>query len=268
MNFKKNYPKKKYARKVVKRTKRTYAKKGISAFSVKRIVKMAIAKNVENKTFQYSAEGFNVYPSNATGFGPSIFPCSPYTSYTQIDQGVGQGQRIGNNIKIKSINFKGFVYPTPYDATTNTSTAPTYVVMRFFYVRATPATLPVNMSVFLQNGDGSSNLNNRLIDMSQDYNKDIYRVLCTRIFKIGTSFPVAAATNSVANNDFKYNQRFSINLTKHAVKKIIYSDTSTTVRNRGIFCSMQAIRADNIEYADTQIPCKVDWSLNTQYEDA
>lgn len=249
-----------------------YKPRKISVYAIRKIAKQVVSKQVETKTIQYSSNGFNVYPSNHSSFNASIFPCSPYASYLQIDQGTGQGERIGNRIKVKNLSIKGTLWAMPYDATTNTVPQPSQVIIRFFINRATPTTTPGNMTGFLQNANGSTNLQNDLTDFVTPYNEDGYKVFCVRKLKIGFAnndgtgaYPTG---QYFTNNDFKLNVNFKVNLTKYQIKNVIYNDTATQPRVRGIFCSMQAVAASGGNYQATTIPVRAAWTLTCDYEDA
>lgn len=260
---------KKFVKKTYKSApKRKYVpKKKPSIKAVKTIVKREIARNVENKTYQYYTDAYNVYPSNHASFNTSFFPCHPAASYLQIDQGTGEGNRVGNKIVIRKLSIKGTLVAAAYDVTANPTPAPTVVVMRFFRVRATPSTLPASMNGFIQQGNTQLNLQNRLSDVWQSYNQDGYKCFCRRIFKIGNSSD-GGAGSMWGNNDFKINQNFNVDLTKYVMKHWRFNDTSTTPVCPGIFCSIQAIRADDTNFAATAIPVHASWALNIEYEDA
>lgn len=259
--------------KSVRKPRKVYRKR-TSVKTVKYMVKKEIARQAENKTQQYYIDDYSVYPSNAgSPFTSSFFPVSPYVSYLDITQGVGQGERIGNQIKIKKLSIKGNFTPAPYNVTTNPTPQPIMIVMRFFISRATPITIPTSMSGFMQLGDSSADLQNNLTDIWGPYNEDAYKVFARRIFKIGYSSYTGGGsggggpTQFYSNNDFKMNQSFSVDLTKYAIKTLKYNDTSSTPRMRGIFCSVQALNADGTEMGSTVISAKMAAILNVEYED-
>lgn len=249
-----------------------YKPRKISVYAIRKIAKQVVSKNVETKTIQYSSNAFNVYPSNHSSFGISIFPCTPYTSYLQLDQGVGQGERIGNKVKTKNVSIKGTIWALPYDATTNPAPQPVQVIIRFLYNRSTPTQTPSNLSTFLQNGDGALNLQNDLTDFVTPVNDDQYKVFCVRRFKIGFANNEGTGgtiqSQYFANNDFKLNANFKVNLTKYAIKNVTFADTSPLPRVRGIFCSMQVVAASGGNLASTVIPVRAAWTLNYDFEDA
>lgn len=249
-----------------------YKPRKISVYAIRKIAKQAISRDIETKTKQYSSNSYNVYPSNSTSFGTSIFPCTPYTSYLQIDQGTGQGDRIGNKIKLKNLSIKGTLWALPYDVVFNPIPQPVQVIIRFFYNRGSTILTPSSLTGFLQNGNSSQNLNNDLTDFVTPVNNEQYKVFCVRKFKIGFannegtgSYPVG---QYFANNDFKLNANFKVNLTKYAVKNVMYADGAGQPRVRGIFCSMQVVAASGGNLPSNYIGVKAAWTLDCDYQDA
>ena len=257
-----------------KRARRGYRRsRPLTAKAVARIAKQVVSRQAETKMVQYFSTGLDILPSSATGFPVSIQPVSPYTGFLEIAQGVGQGQRVGNRIKLKSLTMKGTIWPLPYNASSNPNPVPTQVVLWFFVQRTSMTTTPANLTQFLQEGDTSRGLQNNLSDLVSTVNKDVYRLFARRVFKVGYAGYGGTGTQpafqAFANNDFKLNHNFRVNLTRHAIKTVIYSDaTSNIPRTRGIWCVAQAIAADGSAMANNIVPCKMSYELSCTYEDS
>jgi len=247
--------------------------------SMVKLIKREISKATENKTFQVFNDNYSLFPSNnGPAFDGNIIPVSPYSgAYLNIGQGLGQGQRVGNKIKLKKLNFSGIVYPQGYNATTNLTPAPCQVKLWFFYDKEEPQSIPTPQASadFLQFGSTSLALGNRLFDHMAPVNTDRYRVLCTRTLKVGyAEYGGTGATGSVpvqgnfTNNDFKLNARFNVNLMPYAIKDVVYRDTANAPTTRGIFMMAQPVYANGTGMADTQIPCKMTYFITCEYEDA
>lgn len=246
--------------------------KKLSVNTVRRIAKKVVSAQAENKTVQFFTTNQRIYPSGSASFGSSIFPVSPYTGYLEIPQGVGQGNRIGNKIKVKSIRFKGTLWPRPYDPTDNPNPVPCQIVFWFFINRSTPNATPTSVTGFLQDGDSSRNLSGQLSDLMSRVNNDQYKFLGRRIFKIGYSAyegtGIQPAFQAYNNNDFKLNQKFNIDITKMAIKNCIYNDdVSNSPRSRGVFCMAQAIAADGSILPNNTSPVNMAYELTCSYED-
>lgn len=268
----KTYKRKAYAK------KRTYKRKSYARkTSVKKMVKREIARNVENKNFTDFTQSWDIVPSTSPGFDSQIFPVSPATSFLTIPQGTGQGQRVGNKIKIKKLKFSGVIYPMPYNATTNLTPAPVQIKMWLFYDKEEPQTIPTVRANndFMQFGDSSISMQNILFDLYTPENKDRYKVLKTKMFKLGyAQYGGTGATGSLplqgnlSNNDFKLNCNFSIDLMPYIVKDVNFRDTATNPTTRGLFCMFQPVYANGSTIASNQVPARTDFMMNMEYEDA
>lgn len=242
--------------------------------SVKKIVKAVIARDVETKSKQLYDESQNIYPADSPSWLGSIFPVSPYTTFLDISQGTGEGQRIGNVIKTKSLFFKGIIWPAAYNVTTNLDPQPTIINMWIICDKEGPTQLPSSDidSQFIQLGNSAQGLTDSLIDGLATVNTDRYRVFAKRTFKLGyaaytgTSFD--ADRQQYANNDFKMSCKFNINLTKHMVKKVRFNDNNTIPLTRGLFCVLQSIYANGSVIATTQRVAALAYTLDYKYEDA
>lgn len=96
---------------------------------VKKYVKATIHKNIENKCVQYSQ-------TYAFGGNPVTYPTLSYrrltpgaTSYS-IVQGLGQGDRIANKIRVMKVMFRYILLPISYDLILN----PTLNHKRYNYI--------------------------------------------------------------------------------------------------------------------------------------
>ena len=145
----------------------------------------------------------------------------------------------------------------------------------FFYDKEEWNAVPTPQTAgdFLQFGNASLGLQNQLYDHSMPINNDRYKVLTTRVFKVGyASFN--GATGGVplqgyfANNDFKLNCNFKVDLTKYAIKNVEFRDTATTPTTRGIFMMMQPVYANGSAIPSGVIPCKCVYMNSVVYEDA
>lgn len=268
-----------YKRRVAPKRRRVYKKRAAAKkTTIKRIVKREIARNVENKTFQVFDDNFDVLPSNSPGFDANIIPVTPFSgAYLTISQGLGQGQRIGNKIKVKKLTFKAIVYPKAYNASTNPTPAPVQIKFWFFYDKEEPQSVPTPMGSgdFLQFGNTSLPLGNRLFDHMAPVNTDRYRVLTTRTVKVGyAEYGGTGATGSLplqgnqSNNDFKLNARVSVDLMPYIVKEVTFRDAATAPTTRGVFMMCQAVYANGAAMASTTIPAEMNWMQDIEFEDA
>jgi len=129
--------------------------------------------------------------------------------FSAIQQGVSDGQRIGNKISIRSWTIKGSIVST---LPTN---APFYIKMIILKLR-NPQNGGLSPYSNLFEATNPSQPINTLHDIYSPLNKDSYVFYAARVFKLGSS------TNAAnPNNDFSVSKMFSIDMTKH-VKQVIW----------------------------------------------
>lgn len=248
--------------------------------AVQRYVKRKIALNEEVKQQNSSIGGLYIQPYNAvagaTGwYSNCVFACSTYpgSSY-QINQGTGQGDRIGNKIRTKKLVMKFIFNPTSYNATTNTNPKPVDLRVFWLYNKDDSETLPsqLDFTKFFQLGDTSSAPQSFLADMMLEVNKDLFHVYAERRYKLGYQNASAAGTVTgseyFANNDYSYNVIDEIDLTPYTAKTFTFSDSNSQPNTRGLFCVILAAAADGSVLANTQVPAYLFYTLQYQYTDA
>jgi len=250
---------------------KTGAKKG-RPVTIRKIIQAEISRNAENKTFQAYDLGANIYPVNHASFPGSIIPISPASVGIVLSQGTGQGNRVGNTIKIKKLSIKGTIHPLPYNATTNAAVVPTQIKFWFFYDKESPTTIPNPLTDFFQFGNTVSAMQNDLVDLFAPINKDRYKVFKTKTFKIGfqefTTTGTVTTYSGAPNNDFKLNGNFSFNLTKYVPKTYKFRDNLSEPTTRGIYMMVQAISAIGTQFGSTTIPAQMSYIQNVEFEDA
>jgi len=243
-------------------------------------VQSIIHRNVENKTFQYNSDGavpiVNYNNTSWVTYGWGL-PLSPYTGILDIPIATGQGARIGNSIAVRKLTFKGVIYPAPYNSSTNPTPKPHEVKFWIVHDKLYPSNGPLSTSygTFFQNGSSSSSFSTNLIDMIKTVNQDRFVVHATKTFKVGYALyegnGLSGPDQYYANNDFKFNHKFSFDLTKEMVKNVKYNDASQVPTTRGLFLVAEAVRADGTSSAGAQatvIPVLMEYQLNIVYEDA
>jgi len=266
-----NYKKKKNVlRKRVPRPGRALVA-AASKTNLRQIVKREIARNVENKTAQQYSLNQNLYPSNSASFSYNTIELGINPNMT-INQGVGSSGRIGNEIKTKKLTWKGIIAPLPYDATYNNLPTPVVLKLWIFYDKTDPTAIPAPLSNFFQYGGTNKGFSNDLVDTIFPENTDRYRILTTRTFKLGFAnyegSGLNAAAQAFANNDFKFNQEFSIDLTKYYPQRVRFDENVGTPTTRGLFAQFTVVRADGAAMNAAVIPCNFQFVQDYVYEDA
>lgn len=265
---KKRTTKRRFAKKrSMKRTKRP---------ALKKMIRREIARNAENKTQQkYNYNNILHTPGTGSSFANNnVLPVGLGPSSIILSQGAGQGQRIGNVVTTKKLTFKGTIFPLGYNAINNAQPLPVCVKMWIFYDKTLPTTLPNpdSSADFFQDGSGVATFHRDLTDLWSPVNTDRYRILTSRMFKVGYAgyYGTGAVANqgNFANNDYKLSANFSINLTKYYPKRVKFVDGSTLPTTRGLFAMFEPIWANG---AQTQIGnqiCSLQYMLDYVFEDA
>jgi len=274
MAYRKKYGKKRSFKK--RSFKKKSYKKGKS--SLRKLIQREISRNVENKTKQQYVYSVGlVGPADSGTFvTTNIIPLGPDPASLVISQGTGQGERIGNKIKVKKLSIKGQIVPREYNAIFNNPTMPLQVKVWIFYDRTDPTAVPSPMSNFFQNGNTTKGFNNDLVDLWSPVNTDRYRILTTRSFKLGqANYEGSGSSNTVngvnqyfANNDFKMNCNFNISLTKYYPKYCKFDDGLATPTTRGLFMmwSYAYAQGGNMVLGTTGVD--LSYVQNMEYEDA
>lgn len=266
----------KFSRRRTYRKKRGGVRRRTSTKSLKRTIKKQIRRSQETKNIQRYNLGQSIVPSNAPAFQANIIELGPGASML-ITQGTGQGQRVGNKIATVRHVFKGTIVPFGYDVTTNPNPRPIHVKMWIFYDKTDPVAVPNPVgNPFFQDGSGVAGFANDLVDHWRPVNTDRYRVLAVRTFKVGfANFAGTAASTSnqaqmqqYANNDYKLNANFRINLTRHQIKNIRFNDGNNEPMTRRMFCMWQPVDGTGAQLNSTHIPCGVQYMEDYHYKDA
>ena len=238
-------------------------------------IRKEISRNAEDKDASVLSLSQNLVSSSGLGFDTqNVIDCGISTAGVQIFQGTGQGQRVGNKIKVKSITFKGTLVPLPYNVTSNIVPRPSQVKIWIFYDKENPTVPPTPQADFFQNGNSVNAFQNDLVDLWLPVNTDKYRVLTTKTFKLGYAsygqaadgvYPSVIGINN--NNDFKLNANFSFDLTKHYPKIVDFRDNNGDPSTRGLWAMFAYSCADGTQYSPSQICMNVAYMTSVKYED-
>lgn len=270
-------------RKYVRHNKVMKARTGLGPGSraiVRNIIRTEIARNIENKCSQYYKQTFFYSSASTTASlnANNIFPLGPDPISCVINQGVGQGDRVGNQIKTKKLLFKGTLSPAPYNSTDNAFPVPVMVKLWILYDKTDPIAEPDPWTNLFQNGNTTKGLSNDLTDMWAPVNKDRYHVAHERVFKLGFANydystqsgvdPIAQAANYYINNDYQLNANFSIDLTDAYPKIVKFQDGQTTPTSRGLFAVWAFSAASGSPVSGAQSLVKLQYMQSYEYEDA
>jgi len=266
----------------LKKNKRrsTYVRKGRAAgrksssvtAAVKKYVKRTISTSIENKTAQVN--GGAIFGNVLESTDLNAYPMLPYIAYWSIATGLGQGGRVGNECKIKSLYLNYIITPRAYDALSNPTPVPCHIDLYLGHLRGTPNTIPVaaDISQLYQSGSTTAAPAGRLRDLVSVINKDYWVIKKRWSHKCGFSnyggTGSSAGNQSYANNDFKLNCMGKVNMTNMVNKTLKFNDGTATNLNKNLFFMYQAVSANGGVLPSTAILFDMEFWIDIQYEDA
>lgn len=234
-------------------------------------VKAVISRMAENKVVNFRQTSSSLLAYNNVNYAATIVPCTPFTSFLSIPQGVAQDERIGNSIRVKKLKLSGVIRALPYDATTNLDPCPIYVKLLFLTRKDAPMEIASSLGDLLQYGGAQEGPGTDLVNLMRPFNKDEWTVHTVRTFKVGFANYEGTSANIngqyYANNDFKYNQFVNIDLTKYCVKTIKFDDNTVNPSTRNIMMYPLIYRADNLSPSTVEKQAVFDYNLDFEFED-
>lgn len=248
-----------------RKVRRTYKPKVSKA--IKTYVKKTISQNMENKV--YIAYGKDQTLLTASSTPPQFISLVP-----SINQGTGQNQRIGNEVKVKRGYVRGYVNLRPYTAITNPLAVPTLIKMFLCCRKKTNqliAGAPTNTdwNNFFEVGAGSSsNFVGNILDITQSINKDYWTILGTKTFQLGASAAgQSVATGAIVSGAQQVSRPFYFNIGKKMGKLKYNDNVSATCSNKEMFLAFQAVFADGSDSTSTS-QAEYHFTSRIEYEDA
>lgn len=258
--------------------KRKYVRKPVRKYrapvATRKYVKALLSRSQETKLAMPStANNVEIQPYGiANTHGSTHFSFAPM--FTTITQGTGNGQRIGDSIKVQRLTLQGFINFDPsHYGDTNYMKNPLYVKM-IVYRRKDDVIDPCNYGTtgindLLMNGSIASAPQNLPSDMWRKINTNVYKVYATRLFKLGNSAPSNDPQDTGQwNNDFSFSKRFSVDLSKH-VDKVMFSETTGSPTNVSFNVAFLVCFANGYTPSSGQKPCvEIHYDMNCSYKDA
>lgn len=191
-------------------------------------VKTVLSRTLETKTY-----GANIWSNQAITLmqlattAPTNYELVNGGFLSTINQGVSDGQRIGDKIHVKSFILSGVMQTLPGNL------RPCYIRMVVFKSKlnttsATQALAMANTSMF-EFATGSVAPTNFLQDITRKINPQDWTYVAQRIFKLGQ-----ASTVNGNNNDFSMSKFFKVNLSKH-VNSVTFDPFNAVSSPRNLF---------------------------------
>lgn len=244
--------------------------KASGAFAKK--VKAVLQREAEKKQVQYYATDHLLVSYNYTGgWANYIFPVTPNGATLTISQGAGDSGRVGNRIKIASAKFRGIMFPTAYNVTSNPTPLPYMIRVWLLYDKENPSTVPNPGSDFLQLGGSSLALSGTVADMIATVNSDRWVVKYDKVFKLGFADYSGTGTNaafqSATNNDFKLVNQFEIDFTKMIPSTYVFDDNTSNPETRGLYFVAELVGITGAAISTAVIGAEMHYSVDIRYTD-
>lgn len=233
---------------------------------IKKYVKETIHKNIENKVTTFYENGqtlYNIDNDVASWRTNNFLYLSPRGSELLISQGVTQDTRIGNKIKIQKCTLRGIFYSNVDSLT------PVDVMLYIFRPKIAYTTADVRTLVetdFFQDGSNSLALTGTLPDTVLMPNTDVYHLFKRKTFKIGLA--QNQSNLKYVNNDYKYSQQFSMDVTKYLYKSYSFNDNDTDASEQPTVLMISPVPASNVLGGTGFDTVDVTWMIQLEYEDA
>lgn len=263
-----------YARKYYRRRARKYlrrprtTRKGTKVSTrVKRYVKNMIHRQIENKERILYAANTLITSGDRTS--------TTWPLLAGFSQGTDNYSRIGNAIKIVRGQMKVCINLLPYDATNNNLVQPTWVrvmVVRDLKTAGQQTTMDASAYARIFRGNGTGlGFQGTPLDMTLPVNKDYFRPLYDKVFKLGCAgvynvAPVSTNVNSFQDNS-SATKMLTINFGKWAKKLLKFDDGNTQVINDNLYFVIQPVCMDGTGTTG-KIPIEMHYTIVSEFEDA
>lgn len=233
-----------------------------------KLVKQIIHRSVENK------QSYNVDQLEIT---PKMQSINCFRVIPPLEQGVKEGQRVGNRVKVRSLKLglSLTMVTDPYAPSDTGKTGVYFDIYVFKCIQKPSYDQPVlnsDLDFFLQAGNASNAYTGQAFNWHQNINQDRFnilyrkRVLMNNIYSEAGSPSLAYAAYGQNTNSAR---SLTIPLSKKILKNLKFADQATNPTNDAIYCCVVGCRADNIWAPDVTFPIgQVYYFSNMVYEDA
>lgn len=250
-------------RKTMKKT----AKKD-KALATKAYVKRVLDSRIEDKEQNFdNVIDFAGYFLNTSLDAVYI---GPDTSSYLIAQGTGQGDRLGNVIKVKKCILKYYLTPIKQNDALNPLPTPQLVRVWIGNIRSNLAEIPnaTTIAELYAGGNTSFPPNETVDDMMAPVNADKFIEKYTCVHKVGHAIYSGALTafSGYANNDFSESTFATVDCTKFFKSKLYFNDNNLQT-DSNLFMWMEAVNCDNSQYLNGPT-VKMVYNIQFVYEDA
>jgi hypothetical protein len=243
-----------------KKLKSYYRAKNLKVEDVRTIAKNEIRKKEEIKVSQaYGTLNPICLQAGVASLSQNCYTLTPGSAnFTDgcniIVKGVNQGERIGDEIKVRSVSFRYQINPKPYNATTNPTPEPKVVILYFVSPKVGQA-FGTNATSYISNNSTSNffdsditteaGFEGNMADMLKKLDKDnytVYKIKMHKVYYSGVSGTGSqTAVYGYANNDFKFMAKGKITL---GHRNVAYNSSNNNPQIQPVYCIIQVLNAD------------------------
>lgn len=266
MSRKKSTPRKNFLRAARSRK----APRRVGKKTVAKIAKRVVNSMTETKFLRTAVVNGSIYCDPADlSYQNNFFDVAP--TLGSITQGVGQGNRIGNKIRLTRVMMNIIV--NAVDAAW-----PRYIMMYIVSDKRNPTDCTqadlqdacngvAGAGNILQDGNSSIGFQKRLTDTMQRINDDRFTLYKKRCFRLGyANQPVG--TSGQGNNDFPFMRRLKVNLLKYMPKVFRYPDASTVpALQRRVFVCFHVVAAQGGQLTGAAVGANINYAYDIKFKD-
>lgn len=246
--------------------KKKYPKKA-STKRIQAVVKRELGKEIETKCapLYTLADQLNVY---GAGLNPGLgLGWVSANLIPPISSGTGDGQRVGNKVRVKGLYFNYTIRANAVMATNNFTGSPFMCRVIIYKQRyATDDSSPLQM---LDSGNSAQNFGSTPDDYIKPYNKKMFQIFYSKQYlmqPIRTEITTPISTENVANGTVTFaSRRVRV---KIPYKTLLYADTTTLPTNAGLYAAVVVCNADGIVVNSTSTRVMLNAESLLYYTDA
>jgi len=221
---------------------------------IKRVVRsLAEKKNVNADPAEYTFNAVNSTMSAAVSLTSPI---------DNIAQGVTDGSRVGNRIRLAKYTLKMTFNPVVEDTAVGANiTVPMIVQLFIGYKKDDPGTTPnaADLAKIYQDGQSTSGVDGTMLATLRDINTDFFKIVAYKKFKLGHAVSQAP---TYSNNDFPLYEEVVINdLLKG---EVTFNDT-TASSNKHLYMWATFSHVDSVVTSTASL--RAFYYLSVQYTD-
>lgn len=232
--------------------------------SIRAYVKKSIINDKEIKHYlsSYFAQSCQVGVSGAHDpFNLEIVP--------NITQGVADNQRVGDQLRVRKVEFKLLFRLLPYQVTTNPVVSPVAVRVMLVKVKFTNSGTysNTNITTALFSASGAAvGFQGNQTDMLLEVDDGNYKICYDKVFTLGTTVQVASSSGVPDNN--KAQKLLTINATKFYKNVLQYDFGTTACTNDNLWLIVQPVMCNITGSSTGYTPIDMDANLHMAYSDA